>query len=157
MASVLAVWLGMAGCAVTPRVTSQEPQEGTELPVLRESGGTFSSIDRPLRLVIHDPGSLAMLPLEAGPVDFDREMVLVAALGPVASGEYSIRIHRVFRRGSSLHAGVVVGHPPADAVRVRRRASPYHLVVVPKSELNVAGFGADVAASLTGRQGRGPR
>ncbi|MHC4610504.1 MAG: hypothetical protein ACYS7M_09165, partial [Planctomycetota bacterium] len=79
------VWLLTAGCATAPRTEPALIADGQELPILREKSGTFSSIGRGLRLVVHDPGTLAMLPVDVGTVDFGHEMVLVAAMGPTPS------------------------------------------------------------------------
>ena len=95
-----------------------------------------------------------MLPVDPGQVDFDHEMVLVAALGPTASADYAVRITRVWRDGAVLRAEVEVAHPPADSPRRGIPASPYHLVVIPKSNLNVAGFTAAVSPEAFAGSGR---
>ncbi len=132
----------LGGCTVAPRADSARIADGQELAVLREQARTFSSIDRQLRLVFHDAGSLAMLPVNAGPVDFDREMVLLAALGPTRSEDSAVRIRRLWRDGSVLRAEVQISHPVASALSAGTPASPYHLVVVPRSDLNIAGWTA---------------
>jgi len=96
-----------------------------------------------------------MLPINVGPVDFDEEMVLLAALGPTACDDYAIRIRRVWRDGMQLRARVEVQCPAADAPRRGTPASPYHLVIVPRSELNVKGFEARVPPDAFG-PGGGP-
>jgi hypothetical protein len=151
------VWLLAAGCTTAPRAEVTVVADGQELPVLRQKSGAFSSITRRLRLVVHDPGTLAMLPVDPGPVNFSHEMVLLAAMGPTPSDDYAIRIRRVWREGSVLRARVEKRFPRPDAPRGSAPASPYHLVVVPRSELNVRGFEAGVPPGTLDRSGRGNR
>ncbi|HUU82128.1 MAG TPA: protease complex subunit PrcB family protein [Phycisphaerae bacterium] len=128
--------------------------DGEQLPVLRERIGTFSAINRPLRLVIHDPGTLAMVPFDIGPVDFDTEMVLLASMGATPSDGYSIRIRRIWRDGQWLRARVERRFPPPDALRRGKPASPYHAVVVRRCDLRVGGFTATVSADAFGQRPR---
>jgi hypothetical protein len=129
---------------MAPRDDALAWADGQELPILNQRQGTYSSIDRAVRAVVHDPGTLAMLGMGGVDVDFDSQMVLLAALGPTPSANYGIRIRRVWRDGWALRAAVEVVHPAVDAPRRGTPASPYHLVVVPRSDLNVVGFSADV-------------
>ena len=151
------VWLLAAGCTTAPRAEVAVVADGQELPVLRQKSGAFSSITRRLRLVVHDPGTLAMLPVDPGPVDFSHEMVLLAAMGPTPWDDYAIRIRRVWREGSVLRARVEKRFPRPDAPRGSAPASPYHLVVVPRSELNVRGFEVGVPPGTLDRSGLGNR
>ena len=121
--------------------------------MLREVSGTFSSFGQSMRLVVHDPATLASLPITVGDIDFANEMVLVAALGPAPSEQYAIRIQRVWRDGASLRAPIVVTYPPAGAPLRSRSASPYHVVVVPRSPLNVGGFQVKPPPAASGRPG----
>lgn len=146
----------LAGCSMGPTTNLDLIADGEQFPVLREQIATFSTINRPLRLVIHDPGTLAMLPFDIGPVDFQTEMVLLAATGPTPSDGYAIRIRRVWRDGLRLRVRVETQFPPTDVPRAGRSASPYHLVVVPRSDLLVKGFAATVSPDAFGpRSGRG--
>lgn len=149
-AMVAGLGLLVTGCSVGPGATIEPIADGEVLSVLRERHGTFSSIDRRLRLVIHEPATLAMLPFTVDPVDFSTEMVLLAALGPTPGDDYSIRIRRVWRDGLRLRARVEVQFPPVDAPRSGSRASPYHLVVVPRCDLRVRGFEARVSPDAFG-------
>ena len=143
------------GCTSAPRGLGAGPADGQELPILRQKAGTFSSIGQSLRLVIHDPGTLAMLPLDIGPVDFDKEMVLVSTMGPTPSDEYAIRIQRVWRDGPVLRAAVDVRYPPAGAALRSTPASPYHAVVVPRSPLNIRNFDVEVPPTAFARHAGG--
>ncbi len=144
----LLLLLAVAGCATTRSGPAFEPAHDQELPILREVSGTYSTIGRPLRLVVHDPGTLAMLPIDLGPVDFNREMVLVSALGPTPSPTYAIRIRRIWRDGPALRAAMDIQYPAPDAQLRSAPASPYHAVVVPKSNLNVRNFQAGIPRSM---------
>jgi hypothetical protein len=137
---MLIVFALPGGCSLSSARVDQLPAEGADLPVLREKRGVYSSFEERKRLVIHDVGSMATVPVDPGPVDFDREMVVVAALGPAPSPDYGIRIRGVKRQGSRLRAAVEVQYPPMDAPRRGRPSSPYHLIVVPKCHLNIVGF-----------------
>ena len=103
--------------------------------------GTYSDLHQPLRLVIRDSAGLAAIPVAEVPVDFRKQMVLVAALGAVPTEGYAIRITRVWRKEHRVYVDVRVtqphpgGRPPRHAL-----CAPYHIVVVPRSDLNVEGF-----------------
>ena len=137
---VAASLLLVTGCTFAPSGDLWVPEEGASLPILREMSGTFSSIDRRMNLVVHDLGTLSEIPLDPGPVDFSREMVLLAALGPTPSERFAIRIKRISRDGAVLRPELEVRFPSARAPRRASRASPYHLIVVPKTNMNVIGF-----------------
>lgn len=154
--------IGLLGCTGPRPVADQGPTDAlpADLPILREHRATFSRLSRPVRLVIRDARTFARLPLTEIDVDFDREMVLIAGLGPVQSDALGIRITRVRHRGQRLDAEVETIRPEADAPVRRALASPYHLVVVPRSDHNVVGFETRVEAGLLGtgssRPGTGP-
>jgi len=143
--------LSQTACSNAPSPDLSGVSDGQELPILREVAGTYSSITRPLHLVIHDAATLAALPVDPGPVDFDKEMVLFAATGPTRSERCAIRIRRVWRDGAVLRASVVKEFPPADEARTSTTASPFHLVVLRKMSLNVVGFNAKVPHGTFGR------
>lgn len=131
--------------------------DGQDLPVIRELAGIHSTFTGPVRLVIHESATLAQLPLNLGPVDFDRYMVLVAALGPTPTDQYRITIDRVWRDGDRLRAHVQTRYPPVDAPARTAPASPFHAVVVPRSDLNVRGFEAVFRSGSPSRRGaKGP-
>jgi hypothetical protein len=115
-----------------------------EFPIQWEEGGTYSNIARAFRVVARDRATLSQLPIAEVPVDFDRQMVLVAALGPASTDQLAIRITRVWRDGSRIRVQVQTLHPGEEKRGGVRRASPYHIVVVPRSDLGVAGFATAV-------------
>jgi hypothetical protein len=139
-ATFLVVEIGCAATAPTPPGTTTE----RVFPIQWETHATYSRIARPLRLVIRDRATLAQLPLAEVPVDFDRQMVLVAALGPTASDEIAIRIARVWQEGSRIEVRVNTIHPGQDARPGTELTSPFHIVVVPTSDLPVDGFSASI-------------
>ena len=152
---VLSLLPALAGCTTTPQGERLSLADGQELPIIRQTSGTYSSIGRSLRLVIHDARTLAMLPIDVGPVDFTKEMVLVAALGPTPSDEFGVRIQRVWREGAVLRASVDVRYPPIGAPLRSVQASPYHAAVVPNSPLNLRNFEVQVAPATGTRHARG--
>lgn len=115
-----------------------------EMPILWEHRETFSNVARPFRVVARDAATLSQMPLTEVPVDFRTQMVLVAAMGPTTSEEYGIRITQMVRQGGQIKATVVPVHPGQNKRGGVVVASPYHIVVVPKSDLNVAGFSSAV-------------
>lgn len=112
--------------------------DGAELPILRQVQGTHCHETLAVQLVVRDAATLARIPLQDIPVDFTREMLLIVTLGRVTSDHYSVRIGRVWRRGHQLRVGLTVESPSAEAPIVM--ASPYCIAVVPRCDLNVAGF-----------------
>jgi len=138
----LLVGLLMLGCSA-PQPPAKQPQSPPpqELPILWQQVGSYGRLKVPVRLVARDAGTLAMLPLADVPVDFDKQMVLIAALGTVPGHGYAIRIARVWRQGNRILTDVrVTPPPPAPRPGPLNLTSPYHIVVVPRSDLNVEGF-----------------
>jgi hypothetical protein len=120
------------------------PADGDELPILHQVQGTHSHETRAMQLVIRDPATLAQVPLADVPVDFAREMLLVVTLGRVTSDRCSVAIDRVWREEGHLRVSTVVTPPPAGAAIAM--ASPYCIAVVPRCDLNVAGFSPEPPA-----------
>lgn len=138
----LFVGLLMVGCSAPQPPANQPPSAPPqELPILWQQAGSYGCLKVPVRLVARDPATLAQVPLADVPVDFDKQMVLIAALGIVPSDGYAIRITRVWRRGNRILTDVRVSPPPpARRPGPPNLTSPYHIVVVPRSDLNVEGF-----------------
>lgn len=143
----LCAWGGLlvaaAGCQ-EPRSAPTTPAEREEIPILWEHAGSASFIARPLRVVARDEATLAQVPVADVPVDWRTQMVLIAANGPVASDQIGIRIDRVWREGNRIRVQVHVLHPGDEKHGTVVQTSPYHIVIVPRSDLNVDGFSADV-------------
>ena len=136
----LAVWIPPGGCTQVKPPASDPLTDGQELPILGESAGSFSNIAKPLRIVIYDRATLSQFVLGPLEVEFDRHMVLLAAMGPAASPDCSVRIRRVWRDGARLRVEVEQSYPDASAARRPASASPFHAVVVPRCELPIDRF-----------------
>lgn len=135
-----AVLGSVSGCLTGSGVSRNADTETIDLPIVWEHAGSYSDVARPFRVVARDAATLAQLPLVEVPVDFRTHMVLVAALGPTTSDEYGVRITRVWREGNRIRTEVARVHPGEVKRGGVVRASPYHIVVVPRSDLNVDGF-----------------
>jgi hypothetical protein len=144
--SVLSLpWLGLllVGCETTPRnpAAADSPRD---FPILWEQYETYSRIVRPLRIVVRDRKTLAQLPITEVPVDFEKQMLLVAALGRTGSSQVGIRITKVWQDRNRIRAQVNTLHPGNEKQGGLTQASPCHIVVVPRSDLNVAEFSSVV-------------
>ncbi len=119
-----------------------------DIPILWQRSGTYSRISRPVRILARDPATLAQLPLTEVQVSFDTQMVLIAGLGPTPTSEQGIRIVRVWREGSKIR----VQERPLDPGGARspglQPASPWTIVVIPRSDLNVEGYSTQVPRKL---------
>jgi len=135
----------LGGCRspVGPSVRGVE-KPATELQILWQASGTYSHASRAMRLVIRDAAGLARVPLTEVPVDFDTQMILVACFGPAQSPGHAIRIDRVRQVAGRIEVEVHKEYPPAERPGPRRLCSPWHVVVVPRSDLNVKGFSPSV-------------
>ena len=138
-ALTMMMMLSPVGCDGPGRMR-QTPPEGAEVPILRQKSGQHCHETRAMQLVIRDAATLAQVPIEDVPVDFDHEMLLVVTLGRVVSDQYHIEIGRVWREGSKLRVSTRMARPGADAPPTF--ATPYCIAVIPKCDLNVDGFTA---------------
>jgi len=125
--------------AYQPSAFSQD-RDNQELPVLWEHSGHDDRIKTQVRYIAHDAQALAKIPLVDVPVDFETQMVLIASPGPVRSPDVTIRIRRLWTAGPRIRSQIEVIHPTAQQKRPLKLFSPYHLIVVPKSDRNVEGF-----------------
>lgn len=126
------------GCIPPDRSAANRPEDGAELPILRQHVYSDSHELRRLQVVVRTPEELATLPIAQPAIDFEREMALVVTLGRVSSVQYAVRVTRVWRAGSNLQVEVAVQRPPAGASLAQ--AAPYCIAVVPRCDLNVADF-----------------
>ncbi|MFQ5425153.1 MAG: hypothetical protein ACE5F9_14405 [Phycisphaerae bacterium] len=114
------------------------PGNGEELPILRHYAGAHCHEMQPTQFVVRSESEWARVQLRDIDVDFNTEMVLVVTLGRRSSDQFAVDIDRVWRDGGVLHADVLVrAPPPGTPVRL---SSPYCMVVLPRCDLNVAGF-----------------
>ena len=136
-------WAGagiVLGCDLQRRPADRLSESTEDLPILASVSGAYSNLRRETRLAVYEQGVLNQLPMQVRPVDFTREMVLFAALGPTPSAAYGIAIPRVERRGRRIHVQVVKTYPPPEQGLAAAPASPFCIVVVPRSDLPVTGF-----------------
>jgi hypothetical protein len=101
-----------------------------------------------VHIVARDEPTLAQIPLAEVPVDFNTQMVLVAGLGPTPSDDMGIRIARVWEDNGRIKVQERQIHPGPDQKSGLNPASPWTLVVVPRSDLNVEGYTNRVPADL---------
>jgi hypothetical protein len=139
-ATAVAVMAALGGCSAFMGASGGPEPEPDDYPILWEKAGTYCDINRPMQLVARNQAEMALCPLSDVPVDFTKEMVLIAALGRVTSPGYAVRIHRVWRDGSILRVDVRIYRPPPTTQSSIELAAPYHVVIVPRSSLNVDGF-----------------
>lgn len=142
--SLLLMLLSAGGCTGMGGGASMDEYDPDEFPILWQRAGTYSSLDVPLRLVVRNRAEMALCPVSNVPVDFEKDMVLVAGMGRVYSDQYCIRINRIWREGSRLKVDVQVYRTESGSESVIKLASPYHVVVIPRSDLNVEGFAPDL-------------
>ncbi len=129
----------LAGCRTPP---AGDPVDTTpeDIPILWEQSGSDSPLQRSVRFVARTPADLALIPITEVPVDFSRQMVLLTALGPAPGREFGVRITRVWREGTRIRVEERQIHPGLDTGASLQRSSPWCMVVVPRSDLNVEGY-----------------
>ena len=130
----------VAGCRELNEDVRPMPADGEDLPILNQVHGAHSHESRAMQLVVRSPAVLAQVPLTDVPVDFSQEMLLIVTLGRVPSDQFTVTIDRVWREGPHLRVSTTVSAPPPGAPVIM--ASPYCIAVVPRCDLNVAGFTA---------------
>lgn len=94
-----------------------------------------------MQFVVRNLAAWSQVQLRDVPVDFRKEMLLVVTLGRRSSDQYEVSIDRIWRRRGALQVEIGVRRPAADAPVVM--SSPYCIAVVPRCDLNVAGFDPD--------------
>ncbi len=129
-----------------------EPQERTQERTGVASEPLFSNrqsgIRDALRLVVRDAESWGRLWTDvAGPrtpppdrpdVDFEQEMMIVAAVGMRGTGGYGIEIEEVYQEGARLVAVVVETSPGPDCMTTQAFSAPAVGVRVARSDLPVS-------------------
>jgi hypothetical protein len=115
-----------------------------EYPILYQKAGKYCGAKQEMRLVVRDQAHMAFVPVGDVPVDFNNQMVLFVTTGQVYSESYDIQIDRVWRQDRLVRVGITKTYPQAGEMSFPHPCSPYHLVVVPKTDLNVEGFVTEV-------------
>lgn len=142
------------GCAANHDAPGRTSPVIEEIPILWSTHGTYSRLQKPLRVVARDAGTLAQLPLTDVPVDFSKQMVLIAALGPTLDNEFGIQIVRVWQEDQTIHVQERHIHPGVDDENGLEPASPWTIAVVPKRDANVEGYLARVPSRVSSGQQR---
>lgn len=152
---LLATMGGVAGCqGEGNNIFRGDPApEIEEYPILYKKAGKYCGAKQEMRLVVRDQAHMAFVPVGDVPVDFSQQMVLFVTLGQVYSDSYDVQIDRVWRQNREIRVGITKTYPPAGEMGYPHPSSPYCLVVVPKSDLNVEGFSTDIVPPTLGGQG----
>ena len=117
-----------------------------QMPILYQRGGTYCSMRSRARVVVRNKTQMALVPVADVPVDFGEQMVLFVTLGRVYSDRFAVRIERVWRQGRLIRVALTETYPAPGEAGPPQPCSPYYLVVVPRSDLNVEGFETEFPA-----------
>ena len=116
-------------------------------PLMQLAQETYSAAKAPRREVLRDPtawqtvwSELQLARRIAPPFDFDRQMVLFAALGEHRTGGYAIAIVRAEVVEGTLVVHVKETAPAPGGITTMALTSPFHAVAVPKNDLPVKWF-----------------
>lgn len=134
---------GLGACALDgPSVPPDAVRMESE--VLVQQRDAYSSFDEPARLVIRDAGAWNQLwPQIAGTastppgVDFERDMVVVAAMGVRSSGGYDITVQGVFENADGVYVQILKSAPESGCATTQALTSPVTVVAVPRREATV--------------------
>ena len=148
----LAVAVSMAGCAdgaTAPRAASV-PSEAAALNPSRVFEGSLSSFRfhsaylTPQRLVIRTSEQWSeawtqitrnlLPPPPAPPVDFDREMVILVAMGQRPTGGYVITVDGVYDAAGRIFAEVRETSPGAGCITTAALTQPVDAVRIPRRD-----------------------
>jgi hypothetical protein len=128
-----------------------------EYPVLYQKAGKYCGAKQEMRLVVRDQAHMSFVPVGDVPVDFNSQMVLFVTTGQVYAESYDIQIDRVWRQDRLIRVGITKSFPQAGEMSYPHACSPYYLVVIPKSDMNVEGFATEVLPpKMEGEQTTGP-
>lgn len=141
--SLLGLPLLLVSCSANPTPGQGQTQEG-ELDVRPLFTESYSGIESRLRTVVKDPDRWHELwtriharrtPVPPIPtIDFEDEMVVVAAMGRRGTGGYSISIDRVYREDESLVAVVIETAPGPGCMVTQALTAPITIVKLPRSD-----------------------
>lgn len=123
---------------------SQGPAAGDAVPHETLVSQAYSGIESPLREVIREPAAWEDLwrRIHAGtspvppppPVDFEREMLVVAALGTRMSGGFGISVTRVIAGEEGLRVTLRESCPPPGAMVTMALVQPVQVIRVPRAD-----------------------
>jgi hypothetical protein len=123
--------------------TAAAAEKSQTVAVIKEWKGFNAAQEAPKRVVVKDQkgweevwtgmeGNVNPKP-ETPKVDFDSRMVIAVFMGTRKSGGYSVKITSIEQNGK-VTVKVKESSPPPDAIVTMALTSPYHVVVVPKSD-----------------------
>ncbi|MCE5279776.1 MAG: protease complex subunit PrcB family protein [Planctomycetaceae bacterium] len=118
-------------------------EKGTAVAVVQQWRGFNASQEAPRRVVVKDQkaweevwsamvGYLEPKP-EAPKVDFDSQMVIAVFMGRRSTGGFSIQITGI-ELNDKMVVAVKQSSPPPGAITTQALTSPYHVVVVAKTD-----------------------
>jgi len=150
LAAAAALALAAGGCRKSEEGPSAPASElgGEAVKFIRSyPAGTSGGFDRPLRTVVRDAAMLeevwkkaqsAMAPVpKAPPLDFTKEMAILAAMGTRPTSGYSIEVVSVNEEGGKMVVWVAERSPGKEEIVTQVVTSPWHLVVLPRRDLPV--------------------
>lgn len=144
----------VAGCAELPSISpglDQVPLPGEPVQVVRLEAYFpvhYSGLDAPARLVVESQAEWALVwqriwgshdPVPALPsIDFDRETVLVAAMGTRPTGGYAIRVDAAAAQGERVAVRVVETSPGSRCALTQAFTAPIDIVKLPRTPQPIA-------------------
>lgn len=140
--------VAIVGCQLDKPGPTTLPADAEELPILWQTSGTYSRLTKAVRLVIRDAGTLAQVPLCEVPVNFETEMVLLAGLGPTPRSDCGIVIQQAWKKNGRIWVLERQVYPGSQMSSGLRPASPWTVVVVPRSDLDVEGYSSSPPRGL---------
>ena len=144
--------LPVLGCTVGEGNPVQQNLVSKEsIPIIWQAAGDYSPLARANRLLIRSQADLAQLRFPTLPDRFDPEtqMLLIATMNQQPTGGYHIRIARVYRQGSKIHVDLRRYFPDPQKSPSTGPTRPFHVVAIPRSDLNVVGFSTNPNAFQT--------
>lgn len=134
LTSLLSATVALTGCRPQQVlvVSNERPQPVT---VLRRFNGNDPGLKEPMVRLISSAGELESLgsyDLAVQSIDYDKESLLLLALGEKPTGGYWARITGVQRKGGLLYVQGLANRPSADAAVSQRLTYPYDAVVIRK-------------------------
>ncbi len=161
VAAFTALSLIVAGCAGGAGSDDKAPLEGEpanarEIAVKTLGQGTSSEYGRlegvpapenaqPECLVITEEeelqrlASISLFQEPLGEVDFSRNLVIAAMLGPRNTGGYAITITHVYRQGTAVRVEIELVEPEPGGMSAQVLTSPYHLVTAERDAFQPGG------------------
>lgn len=134
---------GLGACALDEVAVPSDAVQ-LESQVLLQQRDSYSSYKEPARLVIRDANEWQQVwPQLAGTasampaVDFDRHMVLVAAMGVRSSGGYGIVVDGVFGNADGVYVRVQESVPGPGCGVTAALTTPVTVVTIPRRDGDV--------------------